>query len=385
MVEPSWLGGGKRHRIICRVGHEAAPRPNDVNKGTGICRPCSGTDPAVAERAFRAVIAERGGTVVEPAWLGAKRPHRVICAQGHETTPTPSSVVNQGTGCIVCAGKDQGAAWRLFCQLLEERGGQVLDQKPLGANKPHRVRCPEGHETTATPSSVRVGLGFCHLCGLTSAARADRQFRDLVAAQGGRVLEPAWLGTKTPHRVVCRLGHETTPRPNDVQQTGNICRVCGGHDPETSWREFQTLVATQGGTVIEPAWRGNKKPHRVVCPKGHECAVRPNNVQQGGSICRTCAYKVWDVFYVVANDSTGIVKFGVTSHDARARLRTHRTDGFDRVLRTLTGVTDAFDLERAVLRALQAAGVIPTRGREYFDVSALPAILGIVDDWKAAA
>jgi hypothetical protein len=183
---------------------------------------------------------------------------------------------------------------------------------------------------------------------------------------------------------VCSYGHKTAPRPNDVQQTGSICRACAGHDAETSWQAFQDLVAKRGGSVVEPGWLGNKKPHRVVCEKGHECTVRPNNVQQGSSICRTCAYKVWDVFYVVVNDEARAVKFGVTSHDARARLRYHQVDGFSRVIRTLSDFPDAFPLERAILALLRASQISPIRGREYYDIGALPAIVDAVDGWLVA-
>ncbi|MDX3245836.1 hypothetical protein [Streptomyces sp. ME18-1-4] len=192
------------------------------------------------------------------------------------------------------------------------------------------------------------------------------------------------MGTKAPHRVICDQGHETAPRPNDIQQTGSICRICAGHDAETSWQAFQDLVVKQGGSVVEPGWLGNKNPHRVVCEKGHACTVRPNNVQQGGSICRTCAYKVWDVFYVVVNDEAGAVKFGVTSHDARARLRHHQADGFSRVIRTISDFPDAFPLERAILAILRSSQTSPIRGREYYDIEVLPAIIDAVDGWLVA-
>ena len=136
---------------------------------------------------------------------------------------------------------------------------------------------------------------------------------------------------------------------------------------------------------MEAAWRGNKQPHQVICSKGHLCSIRPNNIQQGGSVCRACAYKVWDVFYVVANDAERVVKFGVTSHDPRARLRTHHADGFRRVIKTIVGMPDAFALERSVLTALRIAGMAPVFGREYFDTAALPTILGLVDDWGRVA
>ncbi|MFD9632834.1 hypothetical protein [Streptomyces violascens] len=206
-----------------------------------------------------------------------------------------------------------------------------------------------------------------------------------MAALGGVIVEPRWLGNSKPHRVVCSQGHETTPRPNDIKYRHSICRVCAGHDAETAWREFLALVERQGGTVVEPGWLGNKKPHRVVCKEGHESAVRPNNVQQGTGICRACAYKVWDVFYVVANDVAHTVKFGITSHDARARLRTHRADGYGRVILTISDASDAHTLERAVISSLTSAGIAPVRGREYYDLGVVPAILAVVDNWRSAA
>ena len=383
VIEPRWLGNHQRHRIICGEGHEAAPRPSDVNQGVGICRPCSGTDPATVEQAFRALIAERGGIVVEPLWLGAKKPHRIICAEGHETTPRPSDVLNKATGCIACVGKDQSATWQLFCRIIAERGGRVLEPKPLGTNTPHRVLCPEGHQALAIPVSVRNGLSMCRECGATSTLRAEREFRTLVASLGGRIIEPSWIGVSKPHRVVCAEGHETTPRPSEARLTKSICRVCSGHCSETSWREFKARVAELGGTVIEPEWLGNKKAHRIICGAGHKTKARPNNVDQGNGICRFCKCKVWDIFYVVTNDATQTVKFGVTSHDAKARLRFHQGDGFSNIVTTITGLPGAADLERAVMATLQLAGVPPVRGREYYDLSALPVILDIADNWSS--
>jgi hypothetical protein len=328
-------------------------------------------------------LVELGAQLVEPQYLGAKVGHRVVCAAGHDVTPRPGCV-NRGVGiCKICAGKDQVTAWNLFRQLVAEQGGQVMETAPLGANTPHRVRCAEGHETMATPSSVRVGLRFCHLCRPTSTARAEIQFRELVSALGGSILEPVWLGNSKSHRVRCSKGHETAPRPNDVKTTGSLCRVCAGHDAEASWLAFRVRVTELGGMVVEPAWLGNKRPHRVLCAKGHASLIRPNNVQQGGGICRICAYKVWDVFYIVANDAAGAVKFGITSYDPRARLRFHRADGFDRVITTITGMPTAPELERTVITSLRASGVTALTGREYFSISALPLMLCIVEDWCA--
>jgi hypothetical protein len=381
VLEEAWLGSHVRHRVICKNGHEVSPKPSLVRNGTRVCRVCSGADSATVAEAFRALMAERGWTILEPTWLGTKKRHRVICSQGHETTPMPASIMQKGTDCIVCAGKDQGTAWRHFCSQVVELGGVVLEPAPLGVNRGHRIRCPLGHETVSVPSYLRRGGGLCNICAPTSRIRAERRFRDLVERVGGVVLEPKWLGSNKPHRVRCPLGHESTPRPSDARQTGSICRVCAGHDSEVSWREFQDRVAQRGGTVLEPAWLGNKKRHRIVCGAGHPCAVLPNNVQQGNGICRICASKVWDIFYVVTSDELARVKFGITSGDARRRIRHHQSDGYGTVVRSITGLADAPDVESAVLATLRLAGLKPVLGREHFDISALEVVLDVVDNW----
>jgi len=85
------------------------------------------------------------------------------------------------------------------------------------------------------------------------------------------------------------------------------------------------------------------------------------------------------------NDDARVVKFGITSHDPRARLRSHRANGYKRVVKTITGVVDAQNLEAAVLTSLHLAGIAPVKGREYFDVVALPSIVAVVANWTSLA
>ncbi|MFC8915960.1 hypothetical protein ACFT5C_09325 [Streptomyces sp. NPDC057116] len=134
-----------------------------------------------------------------------------------------------------------------------------------------------------------------------------------------------------------------------------------------------------GGTVVESAWLGDGTAHQLICREGHRTRTIPSGVKQGQGICRHCAGKTWDVFYVV--ESTHHVKFGITSGDPRPRLRTHAKDGFTderRVIRDLPG-DFAPDLEAGVRLALADEGLKPVRGREYFPSAATPLILSIVD------
>lgn len=164
VLEPHWLGSAVKHRVRCKYDHEASPRPNAVQRGQGICRACSGSDPATAWAQFKARVEELGETVAEPEWLGKATPHRVICANGHPFTPTPNNM-RTGTGrCLKCVGIDPAACWEWFKARVEELGGTVVEPEWLGDGIPHWVICREGHDAKPAPTSVKQGQGICRRC-----------------------------------------------------------------------------------------------------------------------------------------------------------------------------------------------------------------------------
>ena len=109
LLEPEWLGVQQKHRALCRNGHECNPRPDDVQRGRGICRACAGRDPAATEAAFRARLAELGAELLQP-YINSKTAHHARCAAGHDCYPQPNGV-QQGRGiCAVCADRDPAKA-----------------------------------------------------------------------------------------------------------------------------------------------------------------------------------------------------------------------------------------------------------------------------------
>ncbi|MGH7743214.1 MAG: hypothetical protein ACREQ5_00120 [Candidatus Dormibacteria bacterium] len=54
------------------------------------------------------------------------------------------------------------------------------------------------------------------------------------------------------------------------------------------------------------------------------------------------------------------------------------------MIRKITAMADAADLERTVLATLRLAEIAPIQGREYYDISALPVILDVADHWPVA-
>ena len=105
---------------------------------------------------------------------------------------------------------------------------------------------------------------------------------------------------------------------------------------------------------------------------------------QGHDVCRKCSHRDWDAFYVVT--SPDVVKFGVTSGDPRRRLADHAAKGYTEVVRLVTGLPGmvAHDAELAIRAALELAGELPVKGREYFDISCLALVLDVADSWLIA-
>lgn len=396
LLEPMWLGTGMSHKVRCTAGHICTPRPTNVLRGTGICIVCAGQDTASAEARFRARLAELGATMLGP-WRGVDAPCKVRCANGHIRSPRPGPVTRGVKGlCAACAGDPANSEAR-FRARLTELGAELLEPKWLGVHKPHEVRCAAGHICAPHPNGViNRGDGICRDCASASLAdislklpgsvAAEARFRSLLSELGAKMTEPRWLGTNRPHLVRCAAGHICTPTPNNVFRGQGICRGCGGNDPVAAEARFRAILAEHGAAMLEP-YQGVHSAVRVRCANGHVCAPHPSGILSGGGICRTCAGKVWDVFYVVANPASHRIKFGITSGNPRKRLGDHRQYGYAQTIRLMTTLprTVAADIERAVISALALAGAKPVLRREYYDSAYLPVVLDIADSYPVPA
>jgi len=335
--------------------------------------------------AFREKVAQLGGEVVEPEWRGVLVRHQVTCSMGHTGYAVPHTLRHRRRLCLECPLPASSAAWEKFHKRVTELGGEVLDAEWRGNRQTYAVRCSAGHLSRIWPIGLHQGRGICSVCSGFDPEGQWEKFKARVEQLGGVVLEEAWKGKDEPHACLCLERHQCAPRPGQVRKGIGICRTCAGSDPRVAEAAFRARVKRLGGEVLEPIWLGNGKPHRVRCPKGHESTPTPSAVQQGGGICRVCAGKSWDVFYVVADEVNDTLKFGITSGDPRARLGVHARNGFNSVIRLIEGLPGdlAPRLERAILCALRDAREAPVRGREYFPARVLALVLDVVDGWTS--
>jgi hypothetical protein len=381
------------HRVRCAAGHECTAIPNLVQTRAkegrrGFCRACAKQDPAAAEAAFRARLAELGAELLEP-YHGAMRPHRVRCAAGHECTPRPNSVAFGQGICRACAGfRTPAEVEAAFRARLAELGAELLEPYH-GASKPHRVRCAAGHITTPRPAVLAwKGGGICRACAGNALSNGEAAFRARLAELGAELLEP-YHGKRFNHRVRCAAGHEVTCSAGSVMNGRGPCFICGmaNHPGIAAARAaaeaaFRVILDREGAELLEP-YRGRHEPHRVRCAAGHEVRPHPGSILGGTGICRICAGYEWDVFYIVRNPSAGEVKFGITSGDPRPRLANHRAAGYRERVLVLEGLpgTVAPEIEAAAIAALKLAGIKSLRGREHYGAEALAIVMDIADNY----
>lgn len=135
-----------------------------------------------------------------------------------------------------------------------------------------------------------------------------------------------------------------------------------------------------GAVPVYEKYLGVSGLHAIICSAGHHVHTRPDNITQGHGICRLCAGRDHNVFYILGNPILHQIKFGVTKNDPRPRLKKHKREGFTDFYECLESFPGAYDLECKIKLGLAEAGFEPVRGREYFRDDALPFILSMIPD-----
>lgn len=295
------------------------------------------------------------------------------------------------------------ASEQKFLEALERLGCTPAYDEWLGSHHGHAVICPAGHTAMPAPNNILHGRGACMECYLggkgaaelarpASLAAADR-FRDTLADLGFTLVDTEWRGVNTQYEAACPNGHSCWPYANHVLEGIGPCREChydrlragAAGRSESAEQEFIRMLDEAGATPAYATWHGSLAAHDVICADGHPCRPRHANLRSGYGVCAACSGRTWNAFYVVASDDE--VKFGITSGDPRPRLADHARDGLTDVWRLETGLPDgtARETENAIRAALEEAGEVPTRGREYFRAECLAFVLEIADGWLTAA
>ena len=281
-----------------------------------------------AEANFLARVAAQGGRLAAGAhYVNATTPVDLFCRFDHPCSPIPTNAQRGGI-CIKCGWGGANAATR-FGDMVAERGARFAEGARYTNNKtPVELICSEGHKCSPRPNDIQKGQAICSKCSRKNK-RAEAEFLAEVAAQGGRLAEgAAYVEVRQRVQLICKVGHECSPLPKDLQQGGGICSKCSWGLAQAE-AEFLAAVALHGGRLAEGAAYVNSATRvAMICRNGHDCRAHPSKVQQGYGICEQCV-TVFDRVYLLAHDEAQAIKIGVAS--GPVRVRGHVARGYRRV------------------------------------------------------
>ncbi|PCJ29218.1 MAG: hypothetical protein COA94_02045 [Rickettsiales bacterium] len=149
----------KKLTIQCENGHKFVMTPSTVESGCW-CYGCLGDSRTQNEEKLEAVILERGGTLLSDYF----RIHDMVtiqCKNGHKFKMTPHRV-KCGYWCPKCSDNCYTQSEKKFKAMILERGGTLLSDH-VGIHRNVNIQCENGHMFKMHPYGVKSGR-WCSEC-----------------------------------------------------------------------------------------------------------------------------------------------------------------------------------------------------------------------------
>ncbi|KFZ25571.1 MAG: hypothetical protein KQ78_02237 [Candidatus Izimaplasma bacterium HR2] len=160
----------------------------------------------------------------------------------------------------------------IFNTLIKSEGYTLIGEYKNSYTKV-KIKCPEGHEYSVTPSNFKTGYR-CPICSGLCPIQAEKEFLELVEREGYELLSE-YKNNKTKVKLRCNKGHEYKVRPNDFK-TGYRCPICANVCPEQAKEQFIELVEKEGYELIDE-YKNNHTKVKLKCPNDHEWETVPSS------------------------------------------------------------------------------------------------------------
>ncbi len=151
-------------KLRCPKGHIYNVKPNTFKSMNSRCPKCSNMCPEQAKEQFKELLESEGYELLSD-YKDTMSKVKLRCDKGHEYSVKPNDLKN-GHRCPKCSNKCPIQAKELFLELLAKEGYELLSEY-TGALKKVKLKCPEGHEYSVTPSSFKSYRRCPHCIGST--------------------------------------------------------------------------------------------------------------------------------------------------------------------------------------------------------------------------
>lgn len=249
---------------------------------------------------FERFIKAKGGKVIGK-YFGMNKPIKIICSQGHESSPRPGNI-NSGQGiCAMCIGMDgrtgeQGE--KRFKIKVRKLGGTIIGEY-INATTNVDCICFNGHRCKSNLKRILASGYICDTCHPIQKHNhpdeCELRFIQEISYRGGKVLGK-YVNSHTPISCICQYGHQCTPSPNNIHRGHGMCTWCANNSKEKAAFKFTNHVAELGGRVVG-TYVNSEIRVECICINNHQCWPRPDGLIAGGGICATCAGNAIELGY----------------------------------------------------------------------------------------
>ena len=320
ILDERWYGWARYH-LRCPAGHVWSYSAQRIASGAPlVCPECWGIRQLVR---LTAATEPNGSTCLDTHWHGANSKYRFRCTAGHLWERSAINVLYNGaTVCPQCTRQASGSETKTeqSADGLERlrataaaHGGQLLDDRYLGAAARYRFRCAQGHEWETQGSNIWSGH-WCPHCGQGAYRTGIAALQAIAAQRGGQCLSQAYQNEDTELTWMCGKEHVWQATGKRIKN-GHWCPQCArGESPPLGLNETHTAnsdsqryrtarrgtqlradglerlraaAAAHGGQLLDEYYFGVAARYQFRCARGHEWETAGNAVLRG-SWCWRC-------------------------------------------------------------------------------------------------
>lgn len=209
--------------IICSEGHEFYKKAYDIMKGHW-CDQCDTKTTKVTKEKFYKLVSNNGGTVITE-YSDTRTKVTLKCAIDHEWSTTPGHIL-KGSWCPKCPKSASIEAERKFREKVELKGGKIKDgQEYKGIHTHITIICAEEHEFTSEPNSIMSMDSWCPACSNNCPKQAAQNFYNYINSMRGKT-HNNYTHAYGDVTIECEFGHTWKICPHFMMAHLSWCPTC---------------------------------------------------------------------------------------------------------------------------------------------------------------
>ena len=177
---------------------------------------------------FKDMVEAKNGTVLGGIFQTKNTKIPVRCNDCGKEWETSYSYLSMNQWCYDCkTGTTQSK--KNFLEMVEKEGYKLLSDYKVVLDKVKMI-CPKGHDVEKGVGHFLMG-SRCRICQGLCPIEAERQFYEVVEHRGGQVIEK-YNGALTKINIQCENGHIFSITPSGCKR-GQWCNICSSSSGES--------------------------------------------------------------------------------------------------------------------------------------------------------